>query len=194
VVARDRSFGPRAALSRSSLFADHREELVHMIATRHRPVLLLAVGALIAGAIALTASGQAATGSKTSGTLKLVVQFDRDADARDDLAPAGDSPGDQVMESDPVFASDNRTRRGRAMTLTTFQSGQGALVAGALRLSDGTITLAGARVNGSGSLAVTGGTGAYAGARGTYTETAAPFQVIGEDGPTRHRVTIRFTD
>ena len=157
-------------------------------------ILAVLAGALLAGAIAIAAPGEAATGSKASGTLKLVVEHDRDADARDDLAPAGDSPGDQVMYSDPVFASDNRTRRGRAMTLNTFQQDQGVLVAGALRLNDGTITLAGARVNGAGSLAVTGGTGAYAGARGTYSEENKPLQVLGEDGPTRHRATIRFTD
>ncbi len=74
------------------------------------------------------------------------------------------------MYSDPVFASNNRTRRGPAMFHNTFQQDQGGLVAGALRLADGTITLAGARVNGAGSLAVTGGTGAYAGASGTYSE------------------------
>ena len=161
---------------------------------RHPTILAVLAGALLAGAIAIAAPGEAATGSKASGTLKLVIEHDRDADARDDLAPAGDSPGDQVIESDPVFASDNRSRRGRAMTLTTFQQSQGALVTGALRLRDGTITLAGARVNGAGSLAVTGGTGAYASAGGTYSEDTKPLQVIGEDGPTRHRLTIRFTN
>jgi hypothetical protein len=45
------------------------------------------------------------------------------------------------------------------MFLNTFQQDQGALVAGALRLRDGALTLAGARVDGAGSLAVTGGTG-----------------------------------
>ena len=163
-------------------------------AGRQHAILALLAGALLAGAIAVTAPGDAATGSKASGTLKLVVEFDRDADARDDVAPDGDSAGDQVMYSDPVFASNNRTRRGRAMFLNTFQQDQGVLVAGALRLNDGTITLAGARVNGAGSLAVTGGTGAYAGASGTYSESAEPLQVLGEDGPSRHRVTIRFTD
>jgi hypothetical protein len=161
---------------------------------RQYAIHALLAGALLAGAIALTAPGEAATSSKASGTLKLVVEFNRAADARDDLAPDGDSAGDQVMYSDPVFASNNRTRRGRAMFLNTFQQGQGVLVAGALRLNDGTITLAGARVNGAGSLAVTGGTGAYAGARGTYAEESKPLQVLGEDGPSRHRVTIRFSD
>lgn len=62
---------------------------------------------------------------------------------------------------------------------------------GALRLRSGTITLAGARVNGAGNLAVTGGTGTYAGARGTYRE-GAQVQSLGEDGPIRRRVTITF--
>ncbi len=155
--------------------------------------LLGALSALVVIAIAAIATtGRAATASKASGTLKLVVEFDRNAGARDDVAPAGDSSGDQVSSSQPLFAADNHTRLGRAMFLNTFQDDQGVLVAGALRLRDGTITLAGARVNGAGSLAVTGGTGAYAGARGTYGETAKPLQVLGEDGPSRHRVTIRF--
>ncbi len=171
-----------------------------MTARKRRPSVLfasaaVAAAALLVGVIFVSAPpGQAASGSKASGTLRLVVEFNRNADARDDVAPSGDSAGDQVMYSDPVFASNNRTRRGRAMFLNTFQDGQGVLVAGALRLNDGTITLAGARVNGAGSLAVTGGTGAYAGARGTYSEAAEPLQVLGEDGPSRHRVTIRFTD
>ena len=155
--------------------------------------LLGALGLLLVLAIAIVATtGQAASGSKATGTLKLVVEFDRDAGARDDVAPAGDSSGDQVSFTEPVFAADNRTRLGRALFLNTFQDDQGVLVAGALRLRDGTITLAGARVNGAGSLAVTGGTGAYAAARGSYSETAKPLQVLGEDGPSRHRVTIRF--
>ena len=82
----------------------------------------------------------------------------------------------------PVFAANNRTRLGRAMMLNTFQGDQGVLVAGALRLRSGTITLAGAHVNGAGNLAVTGGTGAYAGARGTYIETPKPLQVLGGTG------------
>ena len=55
------------------------------------------------------------------------------------------------------------------MILNTFQGDQGrAHRRRACRLRSGTITLAGATVNGAGNLAVTGGTGAYAGARGTY--------------------------
>jgi hypothetical protein len=161
-----------------------------------RTGLALLAGVLLAGGLLPLAPNddfaRAAPGA-LSGTLKLVVEHDRDADARSDLAPTGDSPGDEVMDAAPVFASDNRTRLGRAMFLSTFQADQGALVAGALRLRSGTITLAGARVNGAGSLAVTGGTGTYAGARGTYTESATPLAVQGEDGPARHRVTIRFT-
>jgi hypothetical protein len=165
--------------------SDHRRRL-GVLAT---VIVLLAVGSLAA----ITAPGQGATSTKPH-TLKLVVEVNRDADARDDLPPAGDSPGDQVMFADPVFDAANRSRIGRAMFLNTFQEAQGVLVAGALRLKDGTITLAGARVNGAGSLAVTGGTGHYAGARGTYTEATAPIAPpTTEDGPTRHRVTIVFT-
>lgn len=162
--------------------------------TIRRAVLALLSGAVLAGAVvALAAGGEAAGARAPSGTLKLVVEVDRDAGARDDLAPAGDSAGDQVMRSDPVFASDNATRLGRAMFLHTFQRDQGVLVAGALRLRRGTIALAGARVDGAGTLAVTGGTGAYAGARGTYAQSNVPIAVGGEDGPSRHRVTITFT-
>jgi len=160
----------------------------------NRPRALIgALALLVVVAIAVMATGgQAATGSKTTGTLKLVVEFDRHANARDDVPPAGDSAGDQVSYSQPIFAADNRTRLGRGLFLNTFQGGQGVLVSGALRLRNGTITLAGALANGAGSLAVTGGTGAYAGARGTYSETAKPLQVLGEDGPSRHRATIVF--
>jgi len=151
------------------------------------------IGLLVAGTIAgFVAAGHAAAGSEATGTLKLVVQFDRHANARDDLEPSGDSSGDQVSYTEPVFAADNRTRLGRAIFLNTFQDRQGVLVAGAVRLRNGSITLAGVHVNGAGGLAVTGGTGAYAGARGTWTESGEPIQVLGEDGPSRHRVTIRF--
>ena len=161
---------------------------------RRAGLALLTAAALACAVVALASGGsEAATAKPPSGTLKLVVEFDRDADARHDLAPAGDSAGDQVMYSDPVFASDNRTRLGRAMFLNTFQGDQGVLVAGALRLRGGTIALAGAYVNGAGNLAVTGGTGAYAGARGTYAQNNVPLAVLGEDGPSRHRVTITFT-
>jgi len=147
---------------------------------------------LLVALVAVAARGQQVAAAPAAGTLKLVVEFNRSADARHDLAPAGDSAGDQVIYADPVFASNNRTRLGRAMFLNTFQEDTGVLVSGALRLRDGTITLAGARVNGAGNLAVTGGTGAYAGARGTYKE-GAQVQLLGEDGPLRRRVTITFT-
>ena len=156
------------------------------------PVGLLGL-VIVAAIVATTSTGRAATASATAKTLNLVVEFDRHANVRDDVAPAGDSQGDQVVYEMPVFAANNRTRLGRAMILNTFQGRQGVLVAGALRLRSGTITLAGAHVNGAGNLAVTGGTGAYAGARGTYTETNRPLQVLGEDGPSRHRVKIVFT-
>lgn len=152
------------------------------------------VGVLIAASIVvMTAPGQAASGSRAPAPLSLVVEFDRHANVRDDVAPEGDSQGDQVVYEMPVFAANNRTRLGRGMFLNTFQGDQGVLVAAALRLRSGTITLAGAHVNGAGNLAVTGGTGAYAGARGTYAETNKPLQVLGEDGPSRHRVKIVFT-
>ena len=128
-----------------------------------------ALGLLVVGAIAaIGASAQETAGSKASGTLKLVVEFNRFEDARDDLKPRGDSVGDQVVYSDPVFDERNRKRLGRAMFLNTFQDGTNVLVAGAIRLRDGTITLAGTLLNGAQNIAVTGGTGAYAGARGTY--------------------------
>ena len=152
--------------------------------------VLLTVGALIA---VIAAAPQRAAGAPAPAPLALVVEFDRMPDARDDLSPDGDSPGDRIIFADPVFASNNRTRLGRAMFLNTFQEDSGVLVTGALRLRNGTITLAGARVNGAGVLAVTGGTGAYAGAGGTYRE-GAQIQVLGEDGPIRRRVTITFKD
>lgn len=162
--------------------------------SKPRTLLIAAAAAmLLAGAlVALLSGGSRATDSGARGTLELVVEFNRFADARDDVAPRGDSPGDQVIYSDPVFASDNRTRVGRAMFLNTFQEGSGVLVAGALALRQGTITLAGARVDGAGDLAVTGGTGVYAGARGSY-EQGGQVEVRGEDGPVRERVTITFS-
>ncbi len=158
---------------------------------RTRPLAVLGT-ILLAGALAtLTSGGQDVAGARPSGTLRLIVEPNRSADARDDLEPAGDSPGDQVTSADPVFDSANRTRIGRAMFLSTFEEDSGVLMTGALRLRSGTITLAGARVNGAGNLAVTGGTGTYAGARGTYRE-GAQVQSLGEDGPIRLRVTITF--
>lgn len=158
-----------------------------------RSLLIAAAAVLMAGAlVALLSGGSRAADSGARGTLRLVVEFNRFADARDDVAPRGDSPGDQVMFSDPVFAADNRTRVGRAMFLNTFQEGSGVLVTGALALRRGTITLAGARLDGAGDLAVTGGTGAYAGARGTY-EQGGRVELRGEDGPVRERVLITFS-
>lgn len=157
-----------------------------------RVMLGLAVAAAIGALAAVTLIDQQASAAEGKVTLRLVVEFDRSAGARDDLPPRGDSPGDQVTYTEQVFASDNRTQVGRAMFLNTFQPEQGVLVNGALRLRDGTLTLAGALVNGAGTLAVTGGTGAYTGARGTY-RRGEQIQVKGEDGPVRYRVTVTFT-
>lgn len=149
---------------------------------------LFAVGAIAA----IGASGQDTAGSKATGTLKLVVEFSRFADARHDLKPRGDSVGDQVFYSDPVFDASNRKRLGRRMILNTFQDGTNVLVTGAIRLRDGTITLAGTKLNGNDNIAVTGGTGAYAGARGTYVESDKEIELRGEDGPGRYPATITF--
>lgn len=160
-----------------------------------RAGLALLTGAVLAGAVvALGAGGEPATATAPSGALKLVVEFDRDADARDDLAPAGDSAGDQVMYADPVFNAANTRKIGRAMFVNTFQESQSVLVAGALRLPDGTITLAGTMLSGKAQIAVTGGTGRYAGAQGTYTLGNKPVAAIVGDGPGRYKATIIFTD
>ena len=171
----------------------------HTRARRRTAATLLAgvVSLLMAGAlVTITASGQtassAAAGSKARGTLKLVVEFNRFADARDEVAPEGDSTGDQVIYSDPVFDAKNKKRLGRAMFANTFQEGSNVLVAGAIRLRDGTITLAGTLLNGAPSIAVTGGTGAYAGARGTYRQSNKEIELLGEDGPGRYPATIVF--
>src|SRR5688500_14781095 len=52
---------------------------------------------IVAAIVALTSPGQAATTSSAPKTLNLVVEFDRHATVRDDVAPEGDSQGDQVI-------------------------------------------------------------------------------------------------
>lgn len=151
------------------------------------------LGLLVVGAIAaIAARGQETNATRPAGTLELVVEFNRFADARDDLSPRGDSVGDRIAYSDPVFDKANRTRLGRAMFVNTFQEGSNVLVAGAIRLRDGTITLAGTLRNGEADIAVTGGTGAYAGWRGTYEQSNTPVELRGDDGPGRYRTTIAF--
>lgn len=153
---------------------------------------LLAAATLTVGIVAVLSAGAAPAATKVTGTLRLVVEVNRFADARDDLDPAGDSPGDQVFNDDAVLDVDNRRAVGRVMTVTSFQQGGRALQTGALRLRDGTITLAGVLVDGAPEIAVTGGTKAYAGVRGTYRVSAKPIAPIVGDRPGRYRATIVF--
>ncbi len=148
----------------------------------------LAIGALVA----VTAAGQGADRPKAAKALRLVLELNRFADARHDLDPPGDSPGDQVFSDDPVFDFRNRKRVGRLLTVRSFQEGQRVLVSGALRLSDGTITLAGVLVNGAADIAVTGGTRSYAGASGTYRQSTKPIGAIVGDQPGRYPLEVVF--
>lgn len=160
---------------------------------RWRVLAAVAAASLVVGAlVAVTAAGQGAERPKAAETLKLVLELDRFADARHDLDPQGDSPGDQVFSDDAVFDSRNRKRVGRLLTLRSFQEGHRVLVSGALRLGDGTITLAGVLVNGAPDLAVTGGTRAYAGARGTYHQSTKPIVAIVGDQPGRYALEVMF--
>jgi len=160
---------------------------------RRRASVAAALAALLAGAvIAVIAAGPGTASSKATGTLKLVLESNRFADARQDIDPQGDSPGDEVFNDDAVFDASNRKRVGRMLTVNSFQEGNRVLVSGALRLRDGTITLAGVLVNGAPDIAVTGGTRAYAGASGTYHEGTKPIVPIVEDRPGRYTLRIVF--
>jgi len=160
---------------------------------RWRVLAAIVAASLIVGAlVALTAAGQGAERPKAAETLKLVLELNRFADARHDLDPQGDSPGDQVFSDDAVLDSRNRRRVGRLLTLRSFQEGHRVLVSGALRLGDGTITLAGVLVNGAADIAVTGGTRAYAGARGTYHQGTKPIVPIVGDQPGRYALEVMF--
>lgn len=156
-----------------------------------RVLAAIAAASLVIGAlVAVTTAGQGAERPQAAATLKLVLELNRFADARHDLDPQGDSPGDQVFSDDAVFDSRNLKRVGRLLTIRSFQAGHRVLVSGALRLGDGTITLTGVLVNGAADIAVTGGTRAYAAARGTYHQGTKPIVPIVGDQPGRYALDV----
>jgi hypothetical protein len=165
----------------------------------HRTKLASAVLATLAlaaaGGTAVTAQGQAPTGSGRTFTLDVV--FERASVHTTDLGRKGPSIGDMAALSGKLLAGGKPAGREELTTVDLDPRYGGVVMHAGLLLGDGSLQLQTAgtdkRAPGAAAptddtlLAVVGGTGAYAGARGT---------VLAHDtGPgMRQRLTVTLLD
>jgi hypothetical protein len=149
--------------------------------------LSLLAAAALAAAVAVTllaATGGAQPAGRTitliqrGGTFGFVDNPPKSPDPRFETRRARVSVGDMFAGSGRLYDAANRTRRlgtfHFACTVTVGGRPEPAPVqcTGAMRLADGTLTLAvGGRLGQTTAAAVTGGTGAYEGAEGTAVST-----------------------
>ena len=138
----------------------------------------IAASAAVVGIGALEASGQrapAAAAIDTPRTLTLSTPFDGGKSRYVDVGKKGVGPGDMFIGTGaPLRDEETGGRAGQFEGIETILSAahNGTVnLTGALRLSDGTIELAGTirHTDPDEGLAVIGGTGAYANARGEVT-------------------------
>jgi hypothetical protein len=118
-----------------------------------------------------TAAAESATISATAARVTRLVVIAREADFTIvDVAPKGDSPGDQILFTDNLFDQAGR-RIGRDQARCTIMFRDDVLCdATFILVGRGQLTIEGATL----TFAVTGGTGEFAKARGQLHETFLP--------------------
>jgi len=142
----------------------------------HAGIAALAAAVLTGGVIAATATARhGEDGGKGHGRTIAVVERPV-SDVTIDLAPTGDSAGDLLPFSNPVYDPTNTTQVGDDQgNCVRTKVGVSYECNWTTNLKGGSLTVEGAFLDaGPSTLAIIGGTGRYAGARGSMDLAATP--------------------
>jgi hypothetical protein len=134
----------------------------------------LALAALVAG-VSMLAANTGSAHASSARTITLVTHYEQASLRTDDVAPKGQSVGDQIFFSGSLVRGGKPAGRLEDVDVTIDARIEGVMRSVTLLLPDGTIVAAGAGGNkgatgwhpsASDAIAVIGGTGAYRGASG----------------------------
>jgi hypothetical protein len=141
----------------------------------HAGIAAVATAVLTAGLVAGTAAARHDDGGGHHGRTIAVIEHP-DSDVTIDLAPTGDSAGDLLPFSNPIFDATNTTKVGDDQgNCVRTKVGVSYECNWTTNLKNGSITVEGAFLDaGPSTLAIIGGTGRYAGARGSMDLASTP--------------------
>lgn len=136
---------------------------------RRSLIIAIAVSASAAVAgVAIATAAQASPGRGHDSVQRLTVVEHAVTDTTVDLAPTGDSRGDQLAFANPIYDAKDKVREGSDLgSCVRTEPGVSWQCAWTLTLPQGSLTVQGPFLDaGDSTLAITGGTGAFATARG----------------------------